>query len=181
MLSGIPPFEFAHNNDLRFQYIINGRLLELIKLWKLEENIPKDALDLLFEIFKPEKERITMQQILNHPYFVKSRQLMVSTKNTKKQETTLPITSSLPSTTIKATMTLTTEIQHPYQQQLQQQIQLQQWTKSNTLSSDKQQKPLALFSKISNNSCNTNHSNKNRQQYKISMLTDQPPQQKILL
>jgi len=86
MLCGIPPFEFAHNNDLRYQYIINGRLLELIKLWKLEETVPKDAIDLLFQIFKVEKERITMEKILNHPYFLKSRQLMVSNKNCKKMQ-----------------------------------------------------------------------------------------------
>jgi len=95
MLCGIPPFEYAHNNDLRFQYIINGRLLELIKLWKLEENIPKDAIDLLLQIFKVEKQRITMERILNHPYFVRSRQLMVSHKNCAKYQATLATTTSI--------------------------------------------------------------------------------------
>jgi len=127
-----------------------------------------------------------MHQILNHPYFVKSRQLMVSTKNCKKQEAPLPSSSSV-SSTIKTATTVSntgnaTEL-HPTCQQLQQQTQRQQWIKSTTPSTSKQ-KPFSLFSKIAN-TCSSNSelsSNKYKnQQYKISMHAVSPTQASFLL
>lgn len=71
LFCGAPPFEIANEKDLRYQHIMDDKLDDLLSIWKLDHAIPDDAKDLLRAIFKPEKQRITDEQMLSHPYVIK--------------------------------------------------------------------------------------------------------------
>jgi hypothetical protein len=60
---------------------MNNKLDALLLLWKLNHCIPNDAKDLLRKIFKPEIHRITIQQILSHPYVMKCNALKYNTEH----------------------------------------------------------------------------------------------------
>merc|ERR1712003_381555 len=48
--------------------IVNGRLKDVLKHWKRLRLLSEDALDLLNKIFVYESKRITMDEILKHPF-----------------------------------------------------------------------------------------------------------------
>eukprot|EP01084_Bolivina_argentea_P238879 401363_1 len=68
MLVGAPPYKRATQKDPAFNYIINGMLEDVLKHWKRLRLISKDALDCMKRIFRWEKERITMEQLIAHPF-----------------------------------------------------------------------------------------------------------------
>jgi len=68
MLCCAPPFEKASKRDKRFCYIIEGKLDELLNHWKMSDCVPEDAKDLLNLIFRYEKERIFIDDVVNHKY-----------------------------------------------------------------------------------------------------------------
>jgi len=80
LLTGIPPFEIASSTNARFQYIFNGNFNRFLKLCNLEDYVPKDAKDLLIRIFKPETKRITIEQMLSHPYVSKCNKLIIDSQ-----------------------------------------------------------------------------------------------------
>lgn len=81
MLFGIPPFEVPHEADKSFAYLWRHGVHTNLK-WQTHRwwNAPPHrdyttmaspmAVDLLQKIFRPEAERITMEQILQHPIFL---------------------------------------------------------------------------------------------------------------
>eukprot|EP00484_Ammonia_sp_Unknown_P029515 CAMPEP_0197037226 /NCGR_PEP_ID=MMETSP1384-20130603/14486_1 /TAXON_ID=29189 /ORGANISM="Ammonia sp." /LENGTH=1380 /DNA_ID=CAMNT_0042467497 /DNA_START=42 /DNA_END=4184 /DNA_ORIENTATION=+ len=68
MLVGAPPYKRATQRDAAFNYIINGMLEDVLKHWRRLRLISKDALDCMEKIFKWEKDRITMEQLVAHPF-----------------------------------------------------------------------------------------------------------------
>ena len=72
MLTGTPLYKKPHKKDAYFCNLINGYLPEMINQWDLNQFVSKNAFDLLFSIFKPENKRLTMKQILNHPYITQT-------------------------------------------------------------------------------------------------------------
>ena len=68
MLVGAPPYKRATQRDAAFNYIINGMLEDVLKHWRRLRLISKDALDCMEKIFKWEKDRITMEQLISHPF-----------------------------------------------------------------------------------------------------------------
>merc|ERR1712228_40063 len=68
MLVGAPPYKRANQRDAAFNYIISGMLEDVLKHWKRLRLISKDALDCMEKIFKWEKDRITMEQLIAHPF-----------------------------------------------------------------------------------------------------------------
>jgi len=79
MLIGAPPYQMPSPSNPAFNFIVNGRLRDVLKHWKRLRCINKDALDLLNKIFKYEANRITMEQLLDHPF--------VNIKNKKQKKT----------------------------------------------------------------------------------------------
>lgn len=68
MLVGAPPYKRATLSDAGFNYIINGELMEVLTYWNRLSLISADALDLMERIFKWERERITMAELVCHPF-----------------------------------------------------------------------------------------------------------------
>merc|ERR1712228_303183 len=68
MLVGAPPYKRATKRDAAFNYIINGMLSDVLKHWKRLRLISADALDCMEKMLKWEKARITMEQLVCHPF-----------------------------------------------------------------------------------------------------------------
>jgi len=68
MLIGAPPYQVPKRSNPAFNFIVKGRLGDVLKHWKRLGCVTEDALDLLNRIFKYEPERIKMEQILAHPF-----------------------------------------------------------------------------------------------------------------
>ena len=68
MLIGLPPFDSATKRDLRYRYIAEGRIAELLASWKYP-CLSSDLLDLLHRLMHPDPaKRITSSEVLKHPW-----------------------------------------------------------------------------------------------------------------
>jgi len=70
LLVGCPPYEMPHEGDPRFNLIISGKVSSLLTHWKLHGIFSDSAVDLLQRMLSPEKSRITIEQMLQHPFLV---------------------------------------------------------------------------------------------------------------
>eukprot|EP01084_Bolivina_argentea_P245733 411347_1 len=68
LLIGAPPYTKPSKKDMSFNFIIKGKLNVILLHWKRLNLISKDALDCMNKIFKWEKDRITMEELLCHPF-----------------------------------------------------------------------------------------------------------------
>ena len=68
MLLCNPPFSAPDWNSIEFQYIMTGKMEQLIKYWGKWNRMTPLAFDLLKNIFCNENNRYTMEQVMNHPY-----------------------------------------------------------------------------------------------------------------
>merc|ERR1719461_2100686 len=68
MLIGAPPYQVPKRSNPAFSFIVQGRLGDVLKHWKRLGCVSEDALDLMNRIFKYEKDRIKMDEILAHPF-----------------------------------------------------------------------------------------------------------------
>ena len=66
MLTGCELYDNPTKQELK--PLLNGYLNDLIKIKQLKHMIDDNALSLLNDIFKPENERININEILNHTY-----------------------------------------------------------------------------------------------------------------
>lgn len=70
MLTGVPPVDTATQLDQRYRLICGGYLSNMLEQWGIR--ISGDAIDLISNILKPDpKDRLTIQQILSHPWTLK--------------------------------------------------------------------------------------------------------------
>jgi len=69
LLTGAPPYQFPLNSDAGFRIIYEGGIEKLLTAWK--RPIEPDAQDLLLRIFRPEIQRISSEELLEHPYVKK--------------------------------------------------------------------------------------------------------------
>jgi len=74
-LIGAPPWDAPHRKDKRYCYIMRGiaGIKSLLTIWQRDFMCPDSAMDLLSKIFRPEKDRITVDEALKHP-FITGRQ-----------------------------------------------------------------------------------------------------------
>ena len=68
MSVGAPPYKRPAQRDAAFNYIINGMLEDILKHWKRLSLISKDCLNCMERIFKWERERISMAELIKHPF-----------------------------------------------------------------------------------------------------------------
>jgi serine/threonine protein kinase len=68
LLAGYPPFTKPHLHDRCFQYLFNQDCSFLLGKWNLLDKIPSEARDLLNKIFVPAKKRISLREVLEHPW-----------------------------------------------------------------------------------------------------------------
>lgn len=67
ILLGFPPIEVASVSDLRYRYLINGKLNELLEHWGC--CLSAEVIDLLHSILRERPEdRPSVRQILSHPW-----------------------------------------------------------------------------------------------------------------
>jgi len=69
LLTGFPPFTTPNASDKCFQYMYYGKMEWLLKQWKLHEIIDQNARNLLSKILCHPKKRISIKDILEHPWF----------------------------------------------------------------------------------------------------------------
>jgi len=70
LLTGAPPYQFPLNSDAGFRIIYGGGIEKLLTAWK--RPVPSNAQDLLTRIFRPERQRITSEELMQHPYMISS-------------------------------------------------------------------------------------------------------------
>lgn len=69
MLVGLPPWEFAREEDPRYRMVVRGGLERMLKSWS--RPISPLALDLLQKMLRENpSERLSLNEILNHPWVV---------------------------------------------------------------------------------------------------------------
>jgi len=68
MLVGAPPYECPNPTNPAYRFIISGRLRDVLSHWKRLPLVSADALDVMEKIFKPENERISMEELRSHKY-----------------------------------------------------------------------------------------------------------------
>jgi len=78
-LIGAPPWDHANIVDQRFCFIMQGvsGIKGLLQRWGRTFMCPDSAVDLLSKIFRPEKDRITVDEALKHPFFTGSKHGLV--------------------------------------------------------------------------------------------------------
>ena len=69
MLIGAPPYQMPVLQDVAFAHIVSGHIGDLLKRWKRLRLVTVEALDLLNKIISYEKARISLVEILQHPFF----------------------------------------------------------------------------------------------------------------
>jgi len=68
MLIGAPPYEVPTKNSPAFHFIVTGQLRKVLLHWRRLRHVTEDALDLLTKIFRYEGDRISMENLLKHPF-----------------------------------------------------------------------------------------------------------------
>jgi len=68
MHTGVPLYKFPSIKDPYFCNVINEFTQKMVNAWKMDNYVPTIVYNLLHCIIKPETERYTMKQILNHVY-----------------------------------------------------------------------------------------------------------------
>lgn len=69
MLIGLPPFDWASDDDPRFKMITNGRLVAMVRQWG--RDISDDAGDLLQKmLMRDPSERLSLMEVMDHKWIV---------------------------------------------------------------------------------------------------------------
>lgn len=69
MIVGLAPFKWAHESDKRFEKFSKGKLMGMMKYWKIP--ISDEAGDLLQNMFwRDPSKRLTLAQVMLHPWVV---------------------------------------------------------------------------------------------------------------
>jgi serine/threonine protein kinase len=68
MVTGTPPYERPTPQDKRFKLIYNNRLEYLLTRWGFKDRLTSPLRDLLQKLLAPPEHRLTLDQILAHPW-----------------------------------------------------------------------------------------------------------------
>ena len=85
MCIGAPPYEYPTEQNAAFRFIISGKLSDVLRHWRRLRLVTVEQLDLMEKIFKPEKERITMDEILAHPFVDLKRKPLFQPRQPKRR------------------------------------------------------------------------------------------------
>ena len=67
MLTGFPPYDQASRTDLRFDIIVNGRLMEQLRTWEII--LSDEAGDLMQRMLQLHpRDRLTLAEVMSHPW-----------------------------------------------------------------------------------------------------------------
>lgn len=68
MCTGAPPYELPTKSDPRFNYIMSGRILDLLKHFKYDIGMSGGVIDLLSKMLTVPERRLTLAQVMAHPW-----------------------------------------------------------------------------------------------------------------
>eukprot|EP01084_Bolivina_argentea_P107035 191413_1 len=68
MLIGAPPYQAPRPQSAAFKFLVSGRIRDVLSHWKRLRLVTEDALDLLDKIFKYQKQRISLDEVIRHPF-----------------------------------------------------------------------------------------------------------------
>jgi serine/threonine protein kinase len=63
MCTGAPPYELPTKSDPRFNYIMSGRILDLLKHFKYDVGMSPAVIDLLARMLTVPERRLTLAQV----------------------------------------------------------------------------------------------------------------------
>mmetsp|Transcript_11028 Transcript_11028/g.21107 ORF Transcript_11028/g.21107 Transcript_11028/m.21107 type:complete len:88 (-) Transcript_11028:80-343(-) len=67
MLVGLPPWEFAREEDPRFKMVVRGGLGRMLRSWDRE--ISPEAVDLLQKMLREDpRQRLSLVEVQDHPW-----------------------------------------------------------------------------------------------------------------
>ena len=67
---GGAPYKSPCEDDASFNYIVNGKIVELLEVWDKLEFVTSKALDLIARIFQKEEHRLNIDEIKKHPWLL---------------------------------------------------------------------------------------------------------------
>ena len=67
-LFGVPPYQIPARSDQRFALIFSGQISRLLAAWKMTEVASADAVDLIARMLCAEERRISVDEVLSHPW-----------------------------------------------------------------------------------------------------------------
>ena len=67
-LFGVPPYQIPARSDQRFALIFSGQIARLLAAWKMTEVASPDAVDLIARMLCAEDRRISVDEVLAHPW-----------------------------------------------------------------------------------------------------------------
>lgn len=70
MIIGGAPYKKPNKYDTTFQYIINGKIIQLLKEWNRIHFVTPKIVDLLLRILSIESKRINIDEIRKHPWLL---------------------------------------------------------------------------------------------------------------
>ena len=73
-LFGVPPYQIPAASDQRFALIFQGQIQRLLQAWRMTEVASKDAVDLISRMLSEESKRITVDEIMQHPWLKNAKQ-----------------------------------------------------------------------------------------------------------
>jgi serine/threonine protein kinase len=68
IMFGFPPFEVASRSDVRYDFLMKRGLGALLQEWDLHKQISEDCQDLICKMLQPEYARISLTQVMQHPW-----------------------------------------------------------------------------------------------------------------
>ena len=75
MLVGLPPWEFAREDDPRYRLVVRGGLERMLHSWK--RPVSPEATDLLQRMLREDpRERLSLCEVKDHPWVVQGEQLI---------------------------------------------------------------------------------------------------------
>jgi len=74
MLTGVPPYQFPSKGDARFKLIYSGEIRHLLRRWNFYPGVlSENSVDLLSKMLCPPENRLTIAQVLQHPFFTEKK------------------------------------------------------------------------------------------------------------
>lgn len=70
MIIGGAPYKQPCKKDATFQYVINGKLIQLLQEWNRIDFVTPKLVDLLLRVLRREEKRINIDEIKKHPWLL---------------------------------------------------------------------------------------------------------------
>ena len=84
-LFGVPPYQIPAASDQRFALIFSGQINRLLQAWRMTEVASKEAVDLISRMLSEESRRISVDEILQHPWLNKSSAAAAHSEEAQKK------------------------------------------------------------------------------------------------